>query len=165
MDYFSADQHFGHDKIIELCKRPFKNVTEMDNTIIRNHNSIVTDDDDVYYLGDFSLKTSQHRGVLENYVRRLNGRKHLILGNHDIKNPWLYTEIGFWSVHAPYLEVEEFILVQDPALSITKRNQWFLCGHVHDLFRIIENCFNVGVDVNDFKPLSIQQIRMEVDHQ
>jgi calcineurin-like phosphoesterase family protein len=159
MIYFTADWHLGHDAVIEFCKRPFKNGTLMDRALIRNHNNIVTDNDDVYFLGDFSIKTKNHRGAYQQWIAKIKGRKHLIMGNHDIRDPIFYSELGFWSVHYPYFEVEEFICVHDPALSAVDRSAKFLCGHVHELFVKIKNCLNVGVDVHDFKPLHIEQVR------
>lgn len=163
MIYFTADQHFGHDAIIDHCKRPFRNAAIMDKVIIKNHNNIVSDDDDVYIIGDFSIKTEIHKGTIASYVHKMKGRLHLIMGNHDIKNPWIYIDVGFKTVHAPYLEVEEFVVAHDPALSQVDRSRWFLCGHVHDLFHILKNCVNVGVDVNGFKPLSIEEVRIMIE--
>ena len=137
MIYFSSDLHLGHDEIVSLCNRPFRNSTQMDKRIIRNFNEIVKPDDDLYILGDFSIKTKSHRGAYENWTQKLNGRKHLIMGNHDVKDPTFYSDIGFYSIHYPYFEVEEFICVHDPALSQVDRGRIFLCGHVHDLFRIV----------------------------
>ena len=86
MNYYIADTHFGHDNIRRLSNRPFNSVEEMDKAIIDNWNRKVTDDDDVYILGDFSYKSED---PIE-YLKKLNGRKHLIVGNHDnklLKNP------------------------------------------------------------------------------
>jgi len=162
MIYFTADLHLGNDGIIDVCNRPFRNSAIMDNRLIKNYNEIVNDDDDVYILGDFSLKTKLHRGIYEQWVSKLKGRKHLIMGNHDIKDPTFYSEVGFHSVHYPYFEVEEFVCVHDPSLSQVDRNRTFLCGHVHDLFKIQKNCINVGVDVWDFNPISISEARYQV---
>ena len=48
MIYYTADQHFGHSNVILFCDRPFKNVIEMDETLINNWNNVVSDDDIVY---------------------------------------------------------------------------------------------------------------------
>lgn len=159
MIYLTADWHLGHDAIIEFCKRPFKNSSLMDRVLIRNHNNIVTDNDDVYHLGDFSIKTKNHRGAYQQWIKKLKGRQHLIMGNHDVRDPLFYNELGFWSIHYPYFEIEEFICVHDPALSAVDRSRPFLCGHVHDLFLKTKNCLNVGVDVHDFKPIHIDVVR------
>jgi calcineurin-like phosphoesterase family protein len=79
--WFTSDTHFGHKRIIELAKRPFPigAVEEMDERLIRNWNDVVDINDDVYHLGDFSFKKPSR------YISRLNGRVHLIYGNHDDK--------------------------------------------------------------------------------
>jgi calcineurin-like phosphoesterase family protein len=159
MIYFTADYHLGHTAIIDSCDRPFKSVQQMDKVIILNHNSVVHLNDDVYLIGDLSLATKTHRGTLEQYIHNLNGRIHLIVGNHDIRDCVFLHEIGIYSIHYPYLEVEEFICIHDPAASCTDRSRTFLHGHIHTLFSRYKNCVNVGVDVNNFTPVSIESIR------
>ena len=53
--WFSADAHYGHKRIIEYCDRPFESVDEMDRALIENWNEVVQPEDDVYFLGDFTL--------------------------------------------------------------------------------------------------------------
>ena len=53
--YFTSDTHFYHSNIIDFCKRPFKNVEDMNETLIENWNRIVSQDDNVFHLGDFCL--------------------------------------------------------------------------------------------------------------
>jgi len=159
MNYFTADYHFGHEGIIEMCERPFKNVTIMDKELIKCTNRVITDNDDLWILGDFSIKTETHKGYLREIVQKIKGRKHLIMGNHDIKNPWLWVDIGFQSVHAPYFELGDLVLVHDPALSRTNVKYKFLCGHVHTLFLKQGNCLNVGVDMHFFTPVSENAVR------
>lgn len=84
--YFSADWHFGHYNIIKYCKRPFKDIEEMDEYIIEQHNKIVKKNDTFYCLGDAG--DCKH-------VKRLNGFKILIKGNHDKKSNGYYLKSGF----------------------------------------------------------------------
>ena len=56
MIYFTADTHFCHSNIISICERPFMNIIEMNNCLIDNWNSIVTNHDEIYILGDFLYK-------------------------------------------------------------------------------------------------------------
>lgn len=79
MIYFTSDQHFGHKNVIKYCQRPYNNVEEMNEDIITRWNSVVTIDDTVYILGDFSLSLE----AVESIPHRLNGNKFLIPGNHD----------------------------------------------------------------------------------
>ena len=166
MKWFWADPHLGHEGIIDSCNRPFRNTKQMDNTLIRNYNELIEDEDEVYILGDFSLATKTHKGYLNQVCSKLKGRKHLIPGNHDVDSYTFYAGdrgIGFFSVHYPFHIIDEFILCHDPALSQIDRTRPFIVGHVHTLFKRLENCLNVGVDMWDFKPVSIDQVRFEFE--
>ena len=80
MIWFTSDLHLGHRAAINMCGRPFENVEEMNEILIRNFNSCVKKNDTVYILGDFSFASPEEtRKILE----KLNGKKHLIIGNHD----------------------------------------------------------------------------------
>lgn len=157
MIYFTADIHFGHARIIDYCDRPFNNADEMDRVLIKNWNSVVGSKDVVYILGDLTLHREKHRQWLETKVRKLNGEKHLILGNHDVLKPFTYIDIGFTSVHTS-LVIEDFILCHDPAAACVAKDRKWLCGHVHDLFKVQGHVTNVGVDVWDYKPVSIEEL-------
>jgi calcineurin-like phosphoesterase family protein len=130
----------------------------MDNTIVARYNSRVQDGDTVYILGDlFDLQLGKNFSIVERLVNKLKGRKILILGSHDYLKPFEYVEAGFESVHT-FLQVGNFGLVHDPAVSCVNRSMIFLCGHVHDLFKVQMNVINVGVDVWNFFPVSEDQI-------
>lgn len=158
MIFFTSDQHFGHDKIIKYCNRPFENATTMNRELIKRYNFLIKKEDIVYFLGDFSLESSIHKEYLRSIVDNLKGEKHLILGNHDILKPFDYIDIGFTSVHTS-LELDPFVLVHDPAVSCVNRNKKFICGHVHDLFRKQKNVINVSVEMWDYAPVSIEEIK------
>lgn len=115
--YFTSDTHFGHKRIIDLCNRPFKDVTEMNEIIVHHWNALVRPDDTVYHLGDVAL------GPIEDslkYIGRLNGYKILIVGNHDRMFPpmskmredkiasWTerYKTAGFDEVHENHIFVK-----------------------------------------------------------
>lgn len=151
MLYFTADQHHGHENIIQYCDRPFVNSVQMTRQIIRNHNNVVDHDDTCYHLGDFMWNKDVNR--LTEILRRMNGTNILILGNHDNIKAFQYVEGGFESVHTS-LWVADCLLVHDPAVSIMVKNSTVLCGHVHGLFEKCKNVVNVGVDVRDMKPVN-----------
>jgi RNA ligase len=79
--WFTSDLHFGHRKVIEYCDRPYKNIEEMDEAIIKQWNSQVQPDDEVYFLGDFGINKKKVFDV--DLISQLNGKKHIVLGNHD----------------------------------------------------------------------------------
>ena len=82
MIYFTSDTHFQHTNIIKYCNRPFKDVDEMNERLINNWNSIVSNDDTIYHPGDFCLSNDKE---IINIFKRLNDNKILICGNHDRK--------------------------------------------------------------------------------
>lgn len=84
MIWFTADHHFGHENIIKYCDRPFDSVEEMDEKMIKYWNDIVSEEDEVYHLGDFTLGGFKSFG---SYVNRLNGKISFIPGGHDHR--WL----------------------------------------------------------------------------
>src|SRR6266581_359325 len=82
--WFTSDPHFGHGNIIKFCNRPYLSVGEMDEGLIANYNKLVKPKDPVYFLGDITWYGSAR---LNEIMDRLNGEKHLIIGNHDhLKN-------------------------------------------------------------------------------
>lgn len=93
--WFTSDLHFGHSKVIEFCKRPFKSVEEMDEKLIKNWNRVVKPTDTVIVLGDFFMYYKKEK--LKQIVSRLNGTKVLVRGNHDMSSSEMKT-IGFHHV-------------------------------------------------------------------
>jgi len=78
--FFTADTHFYHRAVIGFCDRPWYNVAEMNEGLIDRWNSKIGKRDHVYILGDFAFCGT---GKAAEIVRRLNGYKILVRGNHD----------------------------------------------------------------------------------
>ena len=138
MIYFISDLHFGHRNCLSFDNRPFKNIEEHDETLINNWNEVVGIDDDVWILGDFSWYNATKTIEIFN---KLNGNKHLCIGNHDkklLKNKDvrnLFVEI------VDYKEIDlsnncGVVLSHYPILCFNKHYYgWYhLYGHVHDSF-------------------------------
>lgn len=163
MNFFTADTHFGHENIVRYCGRPFRNAHQMDKTIIENYNAVVTKGDTCYFLGDFSMTSNADN--IEVWIRKLNGKKILVLGNHDRLKPFAYVDIGFTSVHTTLpMQIGDginVVCVHDPAPACgTDHTHRWLVGHVHTLFKDLDRgrVTNVGVDVWDFSPVSESRI-------
>lgn len=167
MNFYTADLHMGHPRILQYCDRPFSGIGEMNETLISNWNSVVSKEDIVYVLGDmFFYDLDSQRRIM----KRLNGKKILILGNHDKSAGTRKSEMKL----ADYIYVgwDEVVLelllttinkkpiglVHDPALCNLDLSIPWLCGHVHNLFERQGNVINVGVDVNNFTPVSEEEI-------
>ena len=165
MEYFSSDTHFFHKKVIEYCHRPFRDVDEMNAYLVYAWNIVVTSDDEVVnFIGDFSFGTADQTKEI---FRQLKGRKRLIVGNHDkshSKNWW--RSIGFEEVvDSKVIQLGRFEVTLchyptgDPkrasynAAFAQEKNQWLVCGHVHEQWRVKGNIINVGVDAWGFCPV------------
>ncbi len=166
MVFFTADWHLGHSNIMIYCNRQFKTIDHHDKALIRNCNEVVGEEDKLIFVGDLSLKSSNVKGYYQKLISKIKCKNKIIIpGNHDRNSFRFYAGdggIGFWQLQWPYMECEEFIVCHDPSLSQVNRNQKFICGHVHDQYHILKNVFNCGVDVNDFKPVSIESIRKQL---
>ena len=128
--FIISDTHFGHENIIKYCNRPFKDVKEMDETLIKNWNEVVSNKDTVLHLGDFGLGNKEY---IASIVNRLNGKKILILGNHDNWSEQTYRDMGFHIVSRfPILWNDYYLLSHAPILLSDKLP--FMCcyGHIHN---------------------------------
>jgi calcineurin-like phosphoesterase family protein len=100
--FLISDTHFGHEAMLKFHSddagtklRPFASVEEMDEFMVDNWNRTVSDQDHVYHLGDVCM-TKRHIQI----VKRLKGKKRLIMGNHDVYAVERYREAGFQKVMA-----------------------------------------------------------------
>ncbi len=167
--FFSGDQHHYHSNILYIENRPFSNVPfgkygNHELGLIERHNEVVSPGDICYHVGDFAFLSNSKLPQIEKILSRLNGRHVLILGNHDEGKPFNYVKYGFESVHTSLILPEDnrFILNHDPAASVVAKDCIWIVAHIHSLFRIQKNCINVGVDVNDYKPISFESIKKEM---
>lgn len=152
MFFFTADEHFGHANIIEYCNRPFEDVEEMDEEIIKRHNSVVCGRDTVIHDGDFCW------GKLANeYIKRLTGKTHIFIkGSHDRFLPENSPTILEYRIEGQHIVVSHY------AMRVWHRshyNSWMLFGHSHGRLEPIGKQWDIGVDNNSFYPLSFTQIK------
>lgn len=146
---------FHHNKIIRYCGRPFPDGESMDHAMVTNWNSMITDRDWVYHLGDVGF------GDLSDILPKLRGRKILILGSHDkdVKRP--EAAKYFEQIHHGFFELkldgQHVVLCHYCMQSWPKsfHGSWHLYGHSHGRIEETETMlrFDVGVDVWDFKPV------------
>lgn len=90
--FFIADTHFGDEAIIRYENRPFQDIQVMECQLVKNWNEVVRPEDRIFVLGDFA---KGDKAELTRLCRCLNGKKTLILGNHDTQTPEWYRECGF----------------------------------------------------------------------
>jgi calcineurin-like phosphoesterase family protein len=90
--FIISDTHFSHNNIIRYEYRPFKDTDEMDEYMIEKWNNVVSDNDLVFHLGDVCISSAKRA---EEVLKKLNGRKILIRGNHDHFSKTKWRKLGF----------------------------------------------------------------------
>lgn len=168
--FITADLHFGHPPIIGYCARPFKDVQEMDEALIERWNAKVPRRAHVFILGDFTFR-SNVRG-LRVVTSRLNGRKTLILGNHDRGGPArscsCFTDVRDFGLETKILG-QHVTMCHYPLVTWNRWREgaWHLYGHVHNHVQHAEsamlpklvNAMNVGIDLHPgLEPFSWNEV-------
>jgi len=155
---FTADLHFGHANIIRFCNRPFSSIEEMNEGLIDNWNASVAPGQDIYCLGDFMFGNARDAGK---YLDRLNGRKHLVWGNHDSKKVQALPQ---WASSQPYLEIavnSRKIVLFHYSLRVWSASRYgaiHLYGHSHGNLPGAGNSTDVGVDCWNMRPVGLADI-------
>lgn len=166
MDFFTADTHFGHFNIIKYTNRPFSDIDEMDDEIIWRWNSTVNPTDTVYHLGDFTLKGYEE---FVWYVEKLHGNIKIVPGSHD--HSWLaqFKPTPRVEILPPLYSLEysragdypKVIVLCHYALKTWDRSHygsWHLFGHSHGKLKGEFNSLDVGVDQQNFYPVSLEEL-------
>ena len=177
--WFTADTHFGHENIIRFCNRPFRNEEEMNAELIRRWRETVPEDGIVFHLGDFAHGNAR---LWNDILSALPGRKYLILGNHDMK-ALRQGYMGRFELVTQQMSIrvggQAIILNHNPFLCYggSYRDVWQLFGHVHSgpwsntgldhprLQYLFPRQYDVGVDNNEFRPVSFYELKEKIDAQ
>lgn len=176
-NFFTSDQHFFHKNIIILCDRPFRDLNHMHAELIKRHNDVVNEQDNVYHLGDFSFGSIEKSKAILN---QLKGKHYLVRGNHD-KTSFNMKKIGFeekiagvtWHFNENiFFDMSHFPrsflncelenkgnnakdLPENNNMFSPDGENWLLHGHIHKAWKIWpqKKMINVGVDMWDFTPI------------
>jgi len=156
--WFTSDQHFNHDKVLELSNRCFIDIDEMNETIIERWNKVVKPKDKVYTLGDFSF------GNPKPFLDKLNGYKILIRGNHDKYSFNKALNSGFKEAHdLKDIKINDIkvTVCHYPMYSWNRSHKGSinLHGHIHqNKIEFLKNRYHVGVDTNNFTPIEFDEV-------
>jgi calcineurin-like phosphoesterase family protein len=174
--FFISDFHVGHGNVIRFDNRPFRDLNHMHETLINNWNSVVGEDDIVFYGGDLFYKCSSKYPMW--FVNQLNGKIHFILGNHD-----RYQDIRKLN-RFETIDTEQKLDIKDedadrgyqhihihhhPILSWNKGSHgaWHLHGHVHQKMTLNPDynwfykrkVIDISCNGIDYTPLSYLNIK------
>lgn len=157
--FFTSDLHLLHPKIVKIQDRP-TTIEEHDEWLINRINSKVGKKDELYILGDVSMAP---RIPTESLIDKMNGKKHLILGNHDNN---IKTSNRFESIS----QIKDFIFKGKERIHIvlchypmrawnrSHYGSYHLYGHVHGSLKPGIQSFDIGVDSNNYYPLSLREV-------
>lgn len=169
--YITSDWHFCHNKPFIYEPRGFSNIDDMNKTIIEHHNSVVTPEDDVYVLGDLVLGDTE-KGI--KCFNQLNGKFHIVRGNHDTDCRWqlflqnakvveaqnaIYLKYGGYHFYLSHYPTQTSNFDIDKPL---KQRLINLCGHSHTQDFWLDwkqhPIIHCEVDVNDCYPIDLDVI-------
>lgn len=159
--YFIADTHFGDDNIRRYENRPFECVAEMDKMLIAKWNETVTENDEVYVLGDFGADGNE-----KEILSKLNGIKYLVKGNHDDKSNDYYREAGFKEVYDLPVIYKKFWVLSHDAIYVNSNMPYAnLFGHVHNTPIVKDYSsqhYCVSVERIEYTPILFDEIMKKI---
>lgn len=158
-----SDTHFGHENIIKYCDRPFSNIWEMNECMVNNWNSVVKPQDIVYHLGDVYMSTRIFSGEdAWNTLKKLQGRKRLVLGNHDNGEDKVllnnFQKIRAWRLFKEYGLLLTHVPVHPDTLN--DKVPVNVHGHIHNTHKKDNRYKNVSVEVINYTPVNIDELRV-----
>tara|TARA_E500000331_G_C17223220_1_gene699118 strand:+ start:622 stop:1275 length:654 start_codon:yes stop_codon:yes gene_type:complete len=167
MDYFISDCHFGHKNIIKYMNRPFSSAREMNDSMVKSWNSVVSKNDTVYLVGDAFLCDEKCASQI---MQKLNGYKILIAGNHD-RSEKTMLGMGFNEYHRElsysFGDIGEALMKHYPlpdSVIKEKGYDFLIHGHLHRPPHTQGLKVNVAADLINFIPKSSGYIRDLLAH-
>ena len=171
--FVTSDLHFNHNRDFIYAERGFSTVEEMNETIIKNWNSVVSDEDIVYVLGDVVMGEDLEAGI--KLLSQLKGIKYLAFGNHDTDaRIAAFKDGGFFEdIQMGYrikYKKHSYILTHYPTVTANGDDLRTinLFGHTHQQCNFYEErpyMYHVGVDSHNCTPVCIDDIVLEIKKQ
>lgn len=161
--FFTSDWHLGHRNIIKYDGRPFDNIREMDETIIKNVTSQVEKGDMIYFLGDFAMTLSENE--MEGHMKALShtgAMLRFIKGNHDKRETIkLYEKYGVYLGEQRMVRVTDedtdegyqSIVLNHYAMRVWDKchhGTWHLYGHSHHTLPDLKDSLSLDVGINGY---------------
>lgn len=163
--FLIADPHFSHEGVCRFLRddgtklRPWDNVADMDEAMVENWNKVVRPVDKVYVCGDLVMKAKKQIGIMD----KLNGKKVLIKGNHDIGELKIYLPY-FYDIRAFHI-LDQFCITHIPIHpDCLGRFRGNIHGHIHQrtIMKTIsiapDNSHRISAPDNRYFCISAEQI-------
>lgn len=164
--YISSDSHFDHANVLKFIDektgiriRPeFDTIEEMNEEIIKRHNSVVSVNDTFYHLGDVGF----NKNKLNNILPRLNGKKRLVLGNHDgSTKDWFEMYFKYFEKIMESRRMGDVLFTHRPAFlgETEERIKASVFGHIHEKNIDDPRYLNLSVEQINYTPISLDDIK------
>ncbi len=174
--FITSDEHFGHQRIIELANRPFESVTQMNREIIDRFNSKVPNNKNIitHHAGDLFWHTMTV-GEAAEILAKLHGSHGFSYGNHDelIENSRLLRDMFVYVIGENKAGGAKIIHHNKRSLTIdhfarrvwqsSHKGHWHVYGHSHSALPGQGKSFDIGVDGHDYFPWSLEEIEAKMD--
>lgn len=171
--WITSDTHLGHDREFIWGPRGFVSCAEHDAAVVEKWNSLVSDEDDVYLLGDVILGDSAHGIEL---LKQLKGKIHIARGNHDTdKRIQMYKEcdnvVEVCDIYRLKYNKIHFYMSHYPTITANlEKESIYQCevnlyGHTHQqssFYYDLPFCYHVGMDAHQCQPISLDMIIDEI---
>lgn len=166
--WVASDHHINHAKILTFVDghdtplRTFKDVDEMNETMVERHNAIVKPEDHVYFLGDFAMR---QQDVIV-WAKRFNGHKRLVRGNHDIFRTKTYMQAGFEEIYGVRI-LNDMIFSHIPLHPESVKQRWAgnVHGHLHTGRVPDPRYLNVSVEQIEYTPITLEEAKERLEKQ
>lgn len=163
--FWCSDHHLFHTKIIQFSRPQFSTVEEHNEALRENHNKVVKDTDTVWFLGDVILSVNDESAF--DFLKTFNGKKKLVLGNHDTAYR-IKKYVHIFDQVVAYHTIDQrdgrdagFIVSHIPVHSsqLDERFKYCIHGHLHDKLVDDPRYVNVSMEQINFTPISTEEIR------
>lgn len=159
--FFTADEHYGHANVIRFNDRPFTDVNDMNEGLIERFNQKVGDSQNnlTIHCGDFSW-AKKYRDA-KRIIDRLNGQHVFLMGSHDV-----------WLKNSPHHEIWErringqSVICCHYSMRVWAKSHygsWHCFGHSHGNLESFGKSWDVGVDNNNYEPVSFDELVVIMD--
>lgn len=161
--FLIADTHFGDENIVKYEQRPFANAAEMTEKLVENWNKVVSDDDIVFVVGDYSNLNFEKTKQI---TKMLNGKKYLVRGNHDKFSIKEYQDMGFETVYDYPVLVNKYFMLSHEPIYVNKLMPYVnVYGHIHNnpnynTYSFCGHC--VSVEKIDYTPIDIEEVNKRI---